>query len=260
MKQLTKTWNRNNLKDPHRLPDKQRRVRTMFSEIAGTYDLLNHLLSLNMDRRWRRRAVELAQVAQGQSVLDLCCGTGELAMEFAKNQPHLHEIIGVDFSQAMLAQAAKKTQNSNDNGTDRYNHSNIRWLCADAQKVPLPNERFDCVGCAFGIRNLADLPVGLEEIHRLLKPKGKMVILEFALPNNRLFRWAYMCYFRLVLPLIGGIISKDKHGAYQYLPDSVRSFKTAQQLDNLICQAGFTLVRSERLCVGAVLAVVAEKQ
>jgi len=276
MNQETATWNRTNLKDPHKLPDKRRLVRVMFSAIAHRYDLLNHILSLNMDRSWRRRAVELAQPKPDQAVLDLCCGTGDLALQFARTEPRLSKIVGVDFSEEMLEiarnkqrkkqplkqlsnQPFKQSENQPKNQTCRYNHPIIKWLCEDAENVPLPGEQFDCVTCAFGIRNLQNLQTALREMFRLLKPRGRLVILEFAMPRNHLLSALYECYFKLVLPCLGSIISNDKYGAYRYLPHSVISFPNAHKLKQLIKQANFSTVRIEYLCRGVVLAIVAEK-
>ena len=260
MNQETATWNRTNLKDPHKLPDKRRLVRVMFSAIARRYDLLNHILSLNMDRSWRRRAVELAQPEPGQTVLDLCCGTGDLALQFACTEPRLSKIIGVDFSEEMLKVARNKQQKKQPKKQAcRHNPPVIKWLCADAESVPLPGGHFDCVTCAFGIRNLQNLPTALREMFRLLKPRGRLVILEFAMPRNRLLSVLYECYFRLVLPCLGGIISNDKYGAYRYLPHSVINFPNAHRLEQLIRQANFSTVRIECLCRGVVLAIVADK-
>jgi len=269
MNQETATWNRTNLKDPHKLPDKRRLVQVMFSAIARRYDLLNHILSLNMDRSWRRRAVELAQPEPNQAVLDLCCGTGDLALQFACTEPRLSKIVGVDFSEEMLKIARNKQRKKQalkqpekqlvKNQTGRYKPPVIKWLYADAESVPLPGEQFDRVTCAFGIRNIQNLQTALREMSRLLKPRGRLVILEFALPRNRLLSALYECYFRLVLPCLGSIISNDKYGAYRYLPNSVINFPNAYKLERLIKQANFSTVRIECLCWGIVLAIVADK-
>ena len=232
----------------------------MFSAIADTYDLLNHLLSLNLDRRWRRQAAKLAQMQPGQKALDLCCGTGDLAFTFARLYPALQVVVGVDFSEAMLVIAKHKSKILlSRNDVDRCNIPNIRWLCSDAACLPVADRRFDCVSCAFGIRNLQNLSPGLQESFRVLKPGGRLVILEFAMPKNRLSAWLYAGYFRLVLPLIGSIISKDAKGAYHYLPESVRSFRSAEEVTEIIRKAGFEAVHVETLSGGIVAAYVARK-
>ncbi|MBN2377583.1 MAG: bifunctional demethylmenaquinone methyltransferase/2-methoxy-6-polyprenyl-1,4-benzoquinol methylase UbiE [Sedimentisphaerales bacterium] len=254
-------WTRNELKNPHRLTDKSRRVRQMFDSIAGTYDCLNHLLSFNQDRSWRKRAVQLAQIQPGQDLLDLCCGTGDMALEFINNQPALKSVTGVDFSQNMLELAQKKTNNllAHDTG-DRYKNINIKWLRQDATHLNLPDNQFHCVSCVFGLRNLQDLNAGLKEIHRVLKPKGTLLVLEFALPKNPLLNWAYQTYFRLVLPVVGGIIASDRGGAYRYLPESVRSFDTSDQFCSKLQKNDFEVVHTDPLNWGTVQLYLARKK
>jgi len=250
-------WNHSNLQDPHVIPDKHQRVYAMFDSISGSYDLLNHVLSLNLDRLWRRKAVEMAQVGPGESVLDICCGTGDLALAFVRNHHDLGEVIGLDFVESMLEIAIQKSKQQ---ANDRCNCVVPKWLCGDAQKLDFNDNRFDCVSCAFGIRNLQDVSAGLFECFRVLKPGGRLVILEFAQPNHPVLSWLYACYFRLVLPLAGSIISNDRNGAYRYLPESVRSFRTAEKLENMVQDAGFSAIHAERLSCGAVWALVARKQ
>jgi demethylmenaquinone methyltransferase/2-methoxy-6-polyprenyl-1,4-benzoquinol methylase len=253
-------WTRGTLKDPHRRQDKRRRVQEMFSAIAGTYDLLNHLLSLNLDRRWRRLAVKLVQMQPGECVLDLCCGTGDLAFTFAELCPELDIIAGMDFSEAMLQIARQKSRvRHSQRKRDRCNLLDIIWLCADAECLPVGEERFDCVSYAFGIRNLQHLSTGLQESQRVLKSGGRLLILEFTLPQHRLSAWLYAVYFRLVLPLIGSIISADTQGAYHYLPESVRSFRTTEELIVTIQNAGFDAVQTVKLSGGIVAAYTARK-
>ena len=256
-----KRWTRNDLKNPHRLSDKSRRVHQMFDSIAGTYDRINHLLSFNQDRSWRKRAVQQAQIQPGQELLDLCCGTGDMALEFINAQPGLKSVTGVDFAQNMLELARKKTAHLLARDTDnRYKNINIKWLRQDATQLDLPNNHFDCVSCVFGLRNLQDLNAGLKEIHRVLKPNGILLVLEFAIPKNRLLNWAYQGYFRLVLPVIGGIIAGDRGGAYRYLPESVRSFDTSVQFCSKLLKNDFEVVRAEPLNWGAVQLYLARKK
>jgi len=253
-------WPRHNLKNPHQLKDKRLRIRQMFSDIAESYDLLNHLLSLNLDRLWRRRAVQLAHVGPGQSILDLCCGTGDLALTFAHAQPDLNEILGVDFAQPMLHLAQKKTDKFIRQHPPKHHNFVIpKWLCQDAEQLQLGPNRFDCVTCAFGVRNLQNLSVGLKNIFHVLKPNGRLVILEFALPQNPLLAWSYAFYFRLVLPVIGSIIAHNSKGAYHYLPASVAAFDSAEQIVKSLKNTGFTSIRVEKFTGGTVLAFVGHK-
>ncbi|MCP4710383.1 MAG: bifunctional demethylmenaquinone methyltransferase/2-methoxy-6-polyprenyl-1,4-benzoquinol methylase UbiE [Planctomycetes bacterium] len=253
-------WRRDNLKNPHQLNDKRQRVRQMFSDIAGSYDLLNHLLSLNLDILWRRRAVKLAHVGPGQAVLDLCCGTGDLAFAFAQAHPDLSEILGVDFAEPMLQRARQKTKNfSQRQSHDLHNFVIPKWLCQDAEHLKLDPNRFDCVSCAFGVRNLQNLSKGLQNIFHVLKPKGCLIILEFAIPKNPILAWSYAFYFRLVLPVIGSIIAHNSKGAYHYLPASVATFDTADQIVKSLENTGFTSVRVEKFTGGAVLAFIGHK-
>ncbi|MBN1764984.1 MAG: bifunctional demethylmenaquinone methyltransferase/2-methoxy-6-polyprenyl-1,4-benzoquinol methylase UbiE [Sedimentisphaerales bacterium] len=256
---IAKSWNRLELKNPHQSPAKSEKLKAMFSAIAPHYDLLNHILSLNMDRHWRRRAVERAQVGPGQKILDLCCGSGDLTLEFAQSLNGTGSIVGVDFVENMLSIAQNKTQIETQKDSDRYKAIYFKWICADAESVPLPGGEFDRVGCAFGLRNLKDLSAGMDEMYRLLKPGGKAIILEFSMPQNRIISWIYACYFRVLLPLMAHFLVRDPFHAYQYLPDSVKSFKSQGDLVTLLQQTGFSAVRTETLCFGAVLLMVAEK-
>ena len=245
-------WNRDLLKDPHGRADKHRRVEQMFARIAPKYDLLNHILSFNQDVRWRKRAVELAKLGLGERVVDFCCGTGDLALAMVESEPGLGEVVGVDFCQPMLDIARTKC-------SDRCKGFNIKWLCADASNTGLEEGVFDVVSCAFGIRNLGEPAAGIKEAFRVLKSGGRMVILEFAMPEKKVLGWGYGCYFRLVLPLIGSMISQDRHGAYRYLPESVRCFQANKRLEEMAVDAGFVNVKVEKLCWGAVLVLVGLK-
>ncbi len=174
-------WDSQTLANPHTLADKNHRVEQMFSDIAAGYDRANHWLSFNLDHGWRRKAAELAGPNPGESLLDICCGTGDLALAIWERQKSLEQVVGVDFCEAMLAEASRKT------AQERYKELNVQWLKADAQRIPLPGASFDIVSCAFGIRNLQDPKAGLAEAFRLLKPGGRIVILEFSRPEGIIF-------------------------------------------------------------------------
>jgi demethylmenaquinone methyltransferase/2-methoxy-6-polyprenyl-1,4-benzoquinol methylase len=205
-------------------------VRQMFSAVAPRYDLLNHLLSLNVDRLWWRRAARsFAPILARPDarVLDLCCGTGDLALALRREaRDHLPAILAADFSHAMLERAARK-----------FRGRNLSALEADALRLPFPDSSFDLVVSAFGFRNLANYETGLHEMLRILRPGGECGILEFQEPRG--FTGAvYGLYFRRVLPVVGTMISGVR-GAYAYLPASVRRFPAAEEMLELMRAAGF---------------------
>ncbi len=193
----------------------------MFTSIAPRYDLLNHLLSFNVDRLWWRRAARSFQhiLARPQArVLDLCCGTGDMAFALSRQRGQARiNIFGVDFSHAMLQRARRKS-----------GHAALQWIEADALHLPFPNASFDLVTSAFGFRNLADYDAGLREIVRVLKAGGECGILDFGEPQGVLSE-VYRIYFRHVLPRIGTLISGVK-GPYSYLPDSVERFPEPEEM------------------------------
>ena len=250
-------WDKETLQSAHCREDKKKRVQKMFSEIAGRYDLLNHTLSANQDHRWRRFGVKCAELKDGMSVVDICCGTGDMAFEFAKAAPNLKKVTGVDFVKNMLTIAQKKG--------DRFQKKHgkqieLSWICSDAENITmLPDEAFDRASCVFGMRNLQILNSGLSEMYRLLKPGGRGIIIEFDLPRNKILNWGYQLYFRYILPLIGKIISQDKTGAYKYLPESVCQFDARKLIPEGLKAAGFHTVKIKELNFGSVLIFIAEK-
>jgi demethylmenaquinone methyltransferase / 2-methoxy-6-polyprenyl-1,4-benzoquinol methylase len=222
-----------------------RRVREMFTRIAPRYDLLNHLLSAQMDRFWRARAArEVAPILQRPDalVLDLCCGTGDLA--FALQRKAKARIIGADFSHTMLVRAREKSHATN--GT-----TPIPFLEADALHLPFADRSFDLVTTAFGFRNLASYEDGLKEILRVLKPGGSIAILEFAEPPPGFLGDAYRFYTRTMLPKIGAMISGDSE-AYAYLPKSVARFFHPEELASTMNSSGYTEVRFHLMTLGSV--------
>jgi demethylmenaquinone methyltransferase/2-methoxy-6-polyprenyl-1,4-benzoquinol methylase len=235
--------------------DAARKVREMFTEIAPRYDFLNHLLSLQLDRLWRARvARHLRPILQRPDacVLDLCCGTGDLA--FALARAGHAQVIGADFSHAMLVRARAKSANAV-RGAQAGANANARVLLpffeADALRLPFANASFDLVTSAFGFRNLANYEEGLKEIRRVLKAGGTLAILEFSEPPPGLAGDLYRWYCRKLLPKIGGLLSGNPD-AYKYLPASVARFFRPDELAALMSSVGFTSVRYQLWTLGSV--------
>jgi demethylmenaquinone methyltransferase/2-methoxy-6-polyprenyl-1,4-benzoquinol methylase len=212
----------------------------MFAGIAGRYDLLNHLLSGNVDKRWRRLVARELQgsLTEGARVLDVACGTGDLSLTLA-GAGHAR-VIGLDFCRPMLEVARDKAAN----GPRR-----IPFVEGDALRLPFADESFEAVTIAFGLRNLAGVAEGLDELGRVLKPGGRLAILEFSTPVVPGFRSLFRFYFTRVLPRVGGWISGSR-GAYEYLPDSVSKFPDQQRLAALMREAGFAEVGYRNLTGG----------
>jgi demethylmenaquinone methyltransferase / 2-methoxy-6-polyprenyl-1,4-benzoquinol methylase len=210
----------------------------MFSEIAPKYDFLNRLLSFGIDRRWRRRVQKRLGLNSGHHLLDLCCGTGDLALVFAKDQVR---VTGADFTYAMLPLARKKAVEQ---------QLSVNWGQADAQALPFPDQSFDAITIAFGIRNVYHPQLALRECHRVLKPGGRLAILEFFPIPNRLWGACFGFYFHHLLPLIAKVVRAGRTGAYRYLPESVDSFATVSQFQHWMESAGFQDCSDEALTGG----------
>ncbi len=226
--------------NPHRIEDKARRVRAMFTAIAPRYDLNNRLHSLGRDQAWRRKAVAAAQVKPSDVVLDVACGTGDLTLAFS--QSDAKQVIGADFTPGMLTQAKRK-RTVTSKSTPSYH-------AADATRLPMDDESVDVVSIAFGIRNVADPAQALREFYRVLRPGGRLVILEFNQPTNGIVRLGYNFYFRHVMPRTAALVAGDRSGAYRYLPRSVSTFLDRPATLNLMCETGFTHTRSWPLTLG----------
>jgi len=210
----------------------------MFTAIAPRYDFLNHLLSLNVDRSWRRAAVARLgwEAKPDGTYLDLCAGTLDLAAELARRDGFHGRVVGADFVVPMLKRG-------------RHKAARTSPVAADALELPFPTARFDGVLVGFGVRNLADLDAGLHEAARVLKPGARLVILEFATPRFAPLRAVYLFYFRRILPAIGRLVSKHRD-AYTYLPESVLGFPEPEALSQRLVAAGFSRVGFERLTGG----------
>jgi len=217
-----------------------RKVREMFTQIAPSYDLLNHVLSMQLDRLWRARVARILKPILRRPdavVLDLCCGTGDLAMALARTGSA--RVMGADFAHPMLVQAKAKTA------------AKIPFLEADALRLPFAHASFDLLTAAFGFRNLANYEDGLREMLRVLKPGGTLAILEFTEPPDGMLGDLYRWYFRRVLPRIGGMLSGDRD-AYTYLPRSVSRFFRPGQLRELMEKVGYTEVSYRVWTMGTV--------
>ena len=223
----------------------------MFDRISPKYDALNHLLSLNIDKVWRRKTAKSVAKSQPKAILDLATGTADLALALAKRNPQAH-IIGMDISEKMLDIGKAKV-------AQQKMESQIELRLGDAAAVPFGDNSFDAVTVAFGVRNFEDLGKGLSEISRVLKPGGQAVILEFSMPEGFPVKQLYRFYFKRLLPFIGRIVSKDK-GAYTYLPASVERFPKPKTFLELLAQHGLIHGTVRSLTFGIASLYCAERQ
>jgi demethylmenaquinone methyltransferase/2-methoxy-6-polyprenyl-1,4-benzoquinol methylase len=249
-------WDDALLANPHAVADKRSRVQRMFAAIAPSYDLNNRLHSLWMDQAWRRKAVKLAGLKLQDAVVDVACGTGDLtwamykhldcARDVQTDQPwegDPPQVIGIDFTFEMLPFAQRKPP------FDTWRRPAF-FINGDAQALPLPDQSADVVSIAFGIRNVADPAAAIREFHRVLRPGGRVIILEFSLPTNPVLRGLYNFYFRKILPRTATLISGDKTGAYRYLPESVNTFIGRQEMSDMLTAAGFSQVEQFPMTFG----------
>jgi demethylmenaquinone methyltransferase/2-methoxy-6-polyprenyl-1,4-benzoquinol methylase len=220
------------------------RVAAMFDAIASRYDLLNRVLSAGVDRRWRTRAVRSLQLTGGESVAAVCTGTADIALAVAEATPGAARVVGIDFSGEMLRLGATKI-------ASRGHAGRILLARGDATRLPLRTAAYDAATVAFGVRNVEQPERGLREMHRVLRPGGRLAILEFSIPSSALVRAVYLPYFRHVLPRIGRVVSG--HGsAYAYLPASVRSFIPPATMLSLLADCGFRETKATPLTFGIV--------
>ncbi|MEN9448643.1 MAG: hypothetical protein RJA25_1933 [Bacteroidota bacterium] len=225
---------------------KKEQVATMFNNVAGTYDFLNHFFSVGIDKLWRRKLVNLIGESNPKIILDVATGTADLAI--AETKLHPEKIIGVDISEKMLEVGKEKTKN----------YPNIELALGDSEHLQFEDHTFDAVSVSFGVRNFENVPAGLSEMRRVLKTGGKVFILEFSKPKNWLVRKLYYFYFCNVLPFIGKMISKDSN-AYTYLPESVRLFPDGVQFVELLRQAGYKNIICKTLTFGISTIYIGEK-
>ena len=226
-------------------------IAAMFDRISPKYDALNHLLSFNIDKVWRRKTAKAVAKSQPKTILDLATGTADLAIALAKRNPQTH-IIGMDISEKMLDIGKQKVK-------QRNLENQIELCLGDAASLPFEDDSFDAITVAFGVRNFEDLGKGLSEISRVLKPGGQAVILEFSMPERFPVKQLYRFYFRRLLPFIGKLISKDNN-AYAYLPASVERFPKPKAFLELLAQHGLIQGTVRPLTFGIATLYCSERQ
>jgi demethylmenaquinone methyltransferase/2-methoxy-6-polyprenyl-1,4-benzoquinol methylase len=220
-------------------------VRTMFDRIAGRYDLMNRVMTLGIDRRWRSAAVRAAKVDPSTRALDVCCGTGDISFLLA--EAGAEHVTGLDFSPNMLVQARRRQGGHRDPAAAKR----IEFVQGDALALPFEDDSFDVVTVSFGVRNVEDLALAFREFARVGRPGARIVCLEITRPKSKLFNFFYDVWFDRVVPLLGAIVSRDK-AAYTYLPESTKSFPRPPELTEIIRAAGIREVRWRRFGGGIV--------
>lgn len=219
---------------------KKEQVARMFDSISGKYDFLNHFLSLGIDIRWRKKAIKLLASGNPKLILDVATGTGDFAVETLALNPD--KVIGVDISEGMLEVGRKKMIAK---GYDKK----IELRSGDSENLPFEENKFDAVIVAFGVRNFENLEKGLEEMRRVLKPGGQVVVLEFSKPRSFPFKQLYNFYFKYILPLVGKLVSRDP-AAYTYLPESVQAFPDGNDFINILNRIGYKETKCKPLTLG----------
>ncbi len=228
------------------------RVRAMFGQIARRYDFLNHFLSLGIDRSWRRRTTKLVPPTDTGPILDICTGTADLALAYWRASGRRVPIVGADFCRPMLAVGRDKCRRA---GAD----DRITLLEADARRLPFPDDTFQIVCVAFGLRNVSDTDEGLREMVRVCRPGGRVAVLEFSMPTAWPLGALYGWYFRHVLPRLGQALARNRQGAYNYLPASVGQFPQAEALAERMRAAGLEQVRFHRFTFAVATLYVGSK-
>lgn len=236
-------WDGSTLADPHTRSDKADRVRDMFTAIADSYDLNNRVHSFLLDQRWRKAAVRRAGVRQGDVVVDVACGTGDLTEAFARTEAA--SVIGIDFTHAMLERARYRQKQSQDQGATK-----TFYVEGDAMALPLADACCDVLSIAFGLRNVQKPEVAIAEFARVLRSGGRLVILEFDRPRLAPIRWGHNFYTKVVMPRTATWISGDTSGAYRYLPKSVETFLSRSRILDLLRAAGLEEVSANSLSGG----------
>ncbi|MCD8317377.1 MAG: bifunctional demethylmenaquinone methyltransferase/2-methoxy-6-polyprenyl-1,4-benzoquinol methylase UbiE [Paraprevotella sp.] len=238
------------IKPYHSHEHKREQVERMFDSIAHSYDLLNHFLSLGIDKSWRRTAIDSLSPFRPQQMLDIATGTGDFAILSARRL-HPESIIGADISEGMMQIGRKKVEEMGLNDV-------IRFQREDCGSLSFPDNTFDAVTVAYGVRNFENLDQGLREIHRVLKPGGHLLIIELSSPRHFPIKQVFSIYARIVMPSIGRLISKD-HSAYTYLPATMAAFPQGEVMQGILKKAGFNEVRFKRFTFGISTMYLAKK-
>lgn len=212
--------------------DKASQVQRMFNHIAPTYDKLNRIISLGLDRKWRKRGIDLLRPYEPQRVLDIATGTGDLAIELAQSLPSVRSVLGIDISEEMMRIGSDKVREL---GLDER----IRFGREDCTDLTFADNSFDAATIGFGIRNFADIPQAAREIYRVLRPGKPVVILELTEPTNPFLHWGYRLYAGKIIPLVGQLISEDER-AYSYLPESIAAVPQREAMVQILLEAGFS--------------------
>lgn len=221
------------------MDNEKQHIGQLFDRIAGTYDGLNHVLSLNIDKRWRRRAIRM--LAPAEQVLDVAIGTADLTIEILRQGKAQH-VTGIDLSRGMMAIGEQKV-------AKRGYAPQVQFDYGSAQQMPYADASFDTVTCAYGVRNFANMDEGLSEMYRVLRTGGELMVLEFSYPTNPVIRWGYDLYFTHILPFIGNLFSRDK-GAYSYLNRSVKNFPYGEAFCRHLRKTGFSQIKATPLTFG----------
>ncbi len=228
---------------------KKEQVEEMFDNIAGRYDFLNRLLSLGIDISWRKKAVAFLAPSQPKKIIDVATGTGDFAFELLSLKPE--KVVGYDLSEKMLQVGREKS-------SKRNTTQQIEFIKGDSELMPFGDNEFDAITVGFGVRNFENLEKGLSEMYRILKPNGKVAILEVSRPHNRFIRTIYDLYFRYILPLVGKMFSKDVR-AYNYLPESVVAFPQGTDFVAILNKIGFKKAQWQPLTLGTCALYTCEK-
>lgn len=236
--------------EPKAVDKSGEKVRAMFASIAGSYDFLNHFLSLNIDTWWRRYCIRRVPPKPALPILDVCTGTGDLAIGYARAAGPETPVTGADFCPPMLVRAEAKAKKLG---------YEIQFVEADAQQLPFPDNQFQIVSCAFGLRNISNTRRGLAEMIRVARPAGKIAILEFSRPRLTGLSSIYLFYFKYVLPMVGQMVSWNRHDAYRYLPASVLEFPDGPELCAILTEMGLVDVRHYPLTLGIATLYIGSK-